>query len=93
MSSDRAYLGSALPVDHNEEDNDSGRTAGHHTLGIYKYQGSPGNHRHTEDDPLSIPLFSGIKVTLEDGESAESQLEKIWAIFEEFGATVNRVTP
>lgn len=91
--SERAFVGTRIPVDHNQEDNDSGVFAGHHTLGIYKYQGSPGNHRHTEDDPLSIPLFSGTEVTITAGESAQSQLDKIWTIFEEFGATVNRITP
>jgi hypothetical protein len=82
-----AGAGSPLPNEHSDSDHDASTLAGHHTLGTYRFQGSPGNHTHSVNDPNSVPIFTGIDVTI-DPTDIQSQLDALWDLFGQYGVTV-----
>lgn len=68
-------------ANHDPEDIDASGLAVHHTLGTFRYNAAGGAHRHTVDDPMSLPLFS--ELTLDAGNPVE-----VWNLFELLGATI-----
>lgn len=93
MSSSSAEPGgTSIPQEHDYEDSDRSSLAGHHTLGIHKYQGSPGNHTHRPSDPNSMPLFDGVEVDIE-GLDTQGQLDVIFGILGDYGANIITTAP
>lgn len=83
---------SPVPQEHDYEDSDRSSLAGHHTLGIHKYQASPGDHTHKANDPNSLPVFDGVDVDLTDL-PLEDQVGKIWEIIADYGGSITFPSP
>jgi len=80
-----------VPVyEHDHEDANRYGGAGHHTLGIHRYQASPGNHTHQVDDPTSIPIFEGLTIEIGEDDDLQTQVNYIWSLLERYGLKVIR---